>query len=111
MACGVLRPESLRHCVNIRLTTERRNSRTGEKYNLFYIRNKEKKETDFLVLRNKNPWLLVEAKLSDTAIEKHHTDASAALGGIPVVQVCLEPGIMVQQSKASFRVSASRFFG
>lgn len=84
---------------------------TGEKYELFYIRNKEKKESDFLILRNKSPWLLVEVKLSDTSVERHHVDASIALGEIPVVQVCLERGVMVQQSKRCFRVSADRFFG
>jgi predicted AAA+ superfamily ATPase len=84
---------------------------TGEMYELFYIRNKEKKESDFLILRNKSPWLLVEVKLSDMSVEKHHIDTSVALGGVPVVQVCMESGIMAQQSKQCFRVSADRFFG
>ncbi len=34
------------------------------KYGLFFIRNKDKKEVDFLVVRNNKPWFLVEAKLS-----------------------------------------------
>ncbi|USO02811.1 MAG: ATP-binding protein [Alphaproteobacteria bacterium] len=33
-------------------------------FELFYIRDKHKKEVDFLVTKNKMPWLLVEAKLN-----------------------------------------------
>lgn len=34
-------------------------------YDLYYIRDKEKREVDFLVTKNKLPWFLVEAKLSN----------------------------------------------
>ena len=33
-------------------------------YDLWFIRDKEKREVDFLVSENKNPWFLVEVKLS-----------------------------------------------
>lgn len=33
-------------------------------YDLYYLRNKEKKEVDFLVSKNKKPWFLVEVKKS-----------------------------------------------
>lgn len=33
-------------------------------YGLFFIRNKDKREVDFLVTKNNKPWFLVEAKLS-----------------------------------------------
>ena len=40
---------------------------TGEgEFDLFYLRNKEKQEIDFLIVRDGVPWLPVEAKLSDT---------------------------------------------
>ncbi|WP_341790025.1 ATP-binding protein [Rickettsia endosymbiont of Polydrusus tereticollis] len=35
------------------------------KYELYFIRNKDGKEVDFLIARNDTPWFLVEAKLSD----------------------------------------------
>jgi hypothetical protein len=35
------------------------------KYGLYFIRNKDKKEVDFLVSKNDEPWFLVEAKLSN----------------------------------------------
>lgn len=40
---------------------------TGEgEFELFYLRDKDKREIDFLVVRDGTPWLPVEAKLSDT---------------------------------------------
>lgn len=33
-------------------------------YQLFYLRDKEKREVDFLVTKNRKPWFLVEAKAS-----------------------------------------------
>ena len=35
-------------------------------YNLYYLRNKEKQEVDFVVVKNGSPWFLVEVKTSDT---------------------------------------------
>lgn len=37
---------------------------TGDKYTLSFVRTKDKAETDFLIVKNKMPWLLVKAKLS-----------------------------------------------
>ena len=40
---------------------------TGEgTFDLFYLRTKEKREIDFLVVRDQVPWLPVEVKLTDT---------------------------------------------
>lgn len=40
---------------------------SGEgQFELFFIRNKEKQEIDFLVTRDRQPWLPVEVKLRDT---------------------------------------------
>ena len=45
-------------------------------YSLHYVRDKEKRETDFLVIENGKPWLLVESKLSsrepDHSLEYFH---------------------------------------
>jgi predicted AAA+ superfamily ATPase len=35
-------------------------------FRLFYLRDKEKRELDFLIVRDEVPWLPVEAKLTDT---------------------------------------------
>jgi len=37
-------------------------------FELFYIRDKQKREVDFLVARDQKPWFLVEVKKSDTAL-------------------------------------------
>ena len=45
-------------------------------YNLHYVRDKEKRETDFLVTENEKPWMLVECKLSgkepDSSLQYFH---------------------------------------
>jgi predicted AAA+ superfamily ATPase len=38
------------------------------KYELFYLRDKEKREVDFLVTKNDEPWFLVEVKSSETSL-------------------------------------------
>ena len=40
-------------------------------FELFYLRTKDGRETDFLVTNNKNPFLLIESKLKDTNIDKN----------------------------------------
>ena len=80
----------------------------GEKYSLFYIRNKEKQETDFLITQSEKPWLLIETKYSDGPIPKHHIETQEMLNGIPLVQLCREKNIAVMQQKNTYRISASR---
>lgn len=83
---------------------------TGMEFSLSYVRDKNKQETDFLILKEHKPWLMVEAKYSDASIESHHIAVSNILGGIPIVQVCFEENIASQEKKNAFRLSASRFF-
>ena len=37
-------------------------------FELRYLRDKQKREVDFLIVRDRRPWFLVEAKLSDTRL-------------------------------------------
>jgi predicted AAA+ superfamily ATPase len=37
-------------------------------YELRYLRDKQKREADFVVIRNQKPWFIVEVKLSDTSL-------------------------------------------
>ncbi len=39
-------------------------------YNLYYLRDKDKREVDFLVTKDGKPWFLVEAKNGDTGISR-----------------------------------------
>ena len=83
--------------------------RSGENFSLFYIRTKEKEEMDFLILKNKAPWLLIEAKISDGPLAGHHYKIQEMLGGIPMVQLCRQEGVCKMEKKNTYRISASRF--
>lgn len=83
---------------------------SAEKYALFYIRDKQKQETDFLITRNEKPWLLIETKYSDSSISKHHFQTQRLLAEVPLVQLCREEKICMLQKKNAYRISASRLF-
>jgi predicted AAA+ superfamily ATPase len=40
-------------------------------FELFYLRDKDKREVDFVVVRDDIPWFLVEAKIADTSLSDH----------------------------------------
>ena len=79
-------------------------------FELNYIRNRDGRETDFLIVRDQNPWLLVEVKLSRTTIDYHHKKNRKALGNIPFVQFVLENNIAELDPDGNCQMSASRFF-
>lgn len=79
-------------------------------YDLFFVRTKDGKETDFLITQEKNPWLLIEAKLNEETIASHHKLHAKKLGDIPFVQLVKKPNLLKQEDKKYFVVSASRFF-
>jgi hypothetical protein len=58
-------------------------------FSLHFIKNKEKQEVDFLIARDRRPFLLIEAKLADTQPSKALTKFQAALK-IPAVQLIQE---------------------
>jgi predicted AAA+ superfamily ATPase len=77
---------------------------------LYYVRTKDGRETDFLIVKNRQPWCLFEAKLSDAPVGNHHRKHAEALGGIPVVLVTKEPKVVKKSEGTIYRISASRFF-
>ncbi len=79
-------------------------------FDLMYVRTRDGKETDFLIMRNRQPWCLFEAKLQDDAIARHHFDQANALGNIPFLQVSNQNQVFKRQDSRFFRISASRFF-
>ena len=58
-------------------------------FSLHFIKNKEKQEVDFLIARDRRPFLLIEAKLSDMQPSKALTKFQSALK-IPAVQLTQE---------------------
>jgi hypothetical protein len=75
------------------LKTVRTWSALGEvSADLYYGRDKEKREVDFLIVANRRPALLVECKLSETAISPHLLYFQERLDVPVAVQLILEPG-------------------
>jgi predicted AAA+ superfamily ATPase len=63
---------------------------TGEgDFDLFYLRNKEKQEIDFIIVKDKKPWLCLEAKMSDTKIDHRSVDKFLSFTKCPFVQVVM----------------------
>ncbi len=81
-----------------------------DKYELRFVRTREGNETDFLILKNLQPFFLCEVKLSDNNIAKHHYLHAKYLGDIPFVQVIKQTGILKTVQHGFYLVSASRFF-
>jgi uncharacterized protein len=86
------------------------NDATGDTFALHYVRTREGKETDFLIVKNGVPWLLFETKLSEAGIERHHFTHSEMMGGVPLVQLVKEPNVLKAPAKNTFVVSAGIFF-
>jgi hypothetical protein len=61
-------------------------------YDLYYLRNKEKQEVDFLITEKSNPVLLIEAKSSETQPEKSLLKFQSKLN-IPAVQLVDKPNV------------------
>jgi uncharacterized protein len=40
-------------------------------FELFFVRDKEKREVDFLIVRDGSPWILIECKSKGVAVGKH----------------------------------------
>ncbi|MEA1921173.1 MAG: ATP-binding protein [Pseudomonadota bacterium] len=76
---------------------------------LNYIRDRDGRETDFLIVREKKPWLLLEVKLSSSAIDYHHRKNRQVLGNIPFVQIVFEDNVAESKADGTCQMSASRF--
>jgi len=83
---------------------------TGEHFELFYARTRQKEEIDFVVTRGNRPWFLIEAKFSDGPLDAGHYRLQAALGNVPLIRVCRQENVARLAGKNIFHLSASRFF-
>ncbi|MBT4091177.1 MAG: ATP-binding protein [Deltaproteobacteria bacterium] len=80
-------------------------------YELCFIRDRDGKETDFLILKESQPWLLIEAKTSKSTIEYHHLKNREVLSRIPFIQIVRENNVAEKREDGVYQLSASRFFG
>lgn len=82
-------------------------------FELFYLRDKEKREVDFLVTRERKPWLLAECKLSDTTISPHLFYYARRLNPPLVFQIVKTTGIQekfdISPGKKGLLISADAF--
>ncbi|HCU24622.1 MAG TPA: ATPase, partial [Deltaproteobacteria bacterium] len=62
-------------------------------FELFYVRDKEKREVDFLIVRDKKPWLLAECKESDTKLSPSLKYYSSLLKPDMTCQIVKQAGI------------------
>ena len=87
------------------------NDRLEDDYELMYVRTKDGTETDFLITRNRKPYFLCEAKLSNDVVTRHHFKHVRMLGDVPFIQIVKEPNILRVKAKDFYIASASRFLG
>lgn len=62
-------------------------------YDLYYWRDKEKREVDFVITQNNKPVVLIESRLSDSALSPSLRYLGVQLGEIPQIQLVEKPGI------------------
>ncbi len=62
-------------------------------FELCYVRDKEKREVDFLLLRDRSPWLLAECRLSDPTPSPSLLAFSAALAPVITLQIVAAPDV------------------
>lgn len=74
------------------------------KFTLAYLRNKEKQEIDFLLVRDGAPWLAVEVKTTDTTPSPHFARFLPELGCPAALQVVRSPNIWSVHSVAGANV-------
>ncbi len=74
-------------------------------FELFYLRNKERQEIDFLVVRDGVPWLPVEVKLSATKPSPNWRKFMPALACHCGLQVCRQQAVALLFSEAQYRVT------
>lgn len=78
-------------------------------YELYYVRTRDGFETDFLITRDTIPYILFEAKLSDSPLPAHNKKHAKLLGDIPLVLLTRQEGI-ASVKEGGYHISASRFF-
>ena len=83
------------------------------RFELYYLRNKQKREVDFLVSRDGQPWFIVEVKVSDTHLSPNLDYYQRATGARHAFQVVFEESFVAADCFTRFTpvvVPARTFF-
>lgn len=82
-------------------------------FELFTVRDKDKREVDFLVTRDRRPWLMVECTLGEKGVSRHLRSFAAAIRPSLSIQLAGTPGVHewfdLGQREKGMIVSADRF--
>ncbi|OGQ08915.1 MAG: hypothetical protein A3G32_02045 [Deltaproteobacteria bacterium RIFCSPLOWO2_12_FULL_40_28] len=76
-------------------------------FELFFLRDRDRREVDFCVCKNKKPWLIVETKLAETQVSEPLYYYSQKLS-VPAIQVVAKKGISQQNGPIKI-ISADSF--
>ena len=74
-------------------------------FDLYYLRNKDRQEIDFIILRDGIPWLPVEVKLSSTTPSPNWRRFFKSLPCKTGIQVCLQDGVYRNFEENNARVA------
>ena len=84
-------------------------------FNLCYVRDKEKREVDFLIVKDKRAWMLIECKEGDKTPDPSLYYFSSKLKPEMTLQVINRSGVHqsfdLGQNKKGFVISADKFLG
>ncbi len=71
-------------------------------FELFYIRDRDEREVDFLIVKDKRPFVLIEAKLNDVTVSKNLIHFQSVLNAPYGVQVVHKEGVFKKTTKNGF---------
>lgn len=78
---------------------------TGEgRFDLYYVRNKQKEEVDFLICKNNKPFTAIEAKITDAEPSRALRKFSEALGLETVWQITRQDGVCEERYSGKTRI-------
>ncbi|MBI4398308.1 MAG: ATP-binding protein [Candidatus Omnitrophica bacterium] len=78
-------------------------------FELKYLRTRDGREIDFVLVKDAVPWLLIEAKMKTEPVGVHVFHYQKLLGDIPFIQLVCEENILKVCENKQFIISASRF--
>lgn len=88
------------------------NRSEADEFNLHYLRDKSKREVDFLITKNKTPWLMIEAKASAASWDPNLLYYQGLLKCPHAVQIVASPDVY-RREKTDYGlrvlISAERF--
>lgn len=76
-------------------------------FELYFLRDRDRREVDFCITKGRNPWLLVEAKVSETQLSENLAYFSNRLN-VPGIQLIQKPDVFKKSGRLTL-ISADRW--